>query len=309
MSQVLYQQTGHKHKYLNLVIENNTLSISPAIGKVDRGEDIIENPENYLLSIDRYFIKSCIIPVYSSLGNPMKFTLEYGGNLYSSTVTHNKQFYYTLHEVKERMNIALSEAIGLLNTGEGTAYTAPEFEFGDNLWSFNSAGSFKDDVSVYFNYPAYLLMNTFEFSSIDPTSMDQVAQLYQDEDTIIQRIQTLEKWIPLSKVVVRSDLPIVDEFTPDRGSNLSYSKSSESILTDYVLFANDSSACLSVEYSAGGNHRYISFDNANKLNEFTLVFEWQDKAGNSYELILPPEDLIEMKLLFKEDSVKMVVPE
>lgn len=309
MASVLYEQSHHTHRYLNFVVDNTLDVVAQAQNEVKRGSNIILNPEDYLLSIDRYSIKSCIIPVWDSTVNPLVFTLKdkSNGNSYSGTVTTSQQFFFTLHEVKELMNTAMSDAMTAYNTGESVSLNAPTFDFSNNLWSLNTDSAFRADVDIYFNMSAYLHMNTFEFETLNPLiAGNEIGKLLLDDDIIEQRNQTMEKWIPLQNIIVKSTLPIIDEFTGERDTN--FSTASEPILTDFQVFPVDSSALLSVEYSASGNHRWISMSEASELKQFRISFFWEDRFGKQYPLLLPPQDLVSMKLLFKEDAVTMKAP-
>lgn len=311
MSSILYEQSNHSHKYLNLVVQNNTLTVSPADGSVERGSNIVNHPEDFVLSIDRYYIKSCIVPVWEAPKNPVEFVLQdiSSGNTYKGTLTPSKQFYYTLHEVKKELNTALDDAVTALNTGESKSLNPPTFSFANNLWSLNSDSAFRTDVLLFMNMSAYYLFNTFEFEQLNPLDSNVTALMLLDGDTVTQRQQTMENWNPVQKIVIRSSLPIMEEFTPDRSQGIGYSATSESILTDFVIFPNDSSALLNVTFSASGNHRWISMGQSSDLNSFDVSFFFETRDGSRKPLLLPPESLIDMKLLFKEDVTRMEVPE
>lgn len=91
------------HKYLNFIIENNSSSNMEAIGRVERASPIINDPKNYLLSLDRFFINHCELPVWkpkisSSNETELSFILKdiNSGNEYNGTVETDKPLFYSI---------------------------------------------------------------------------------------------------------------------------------------------------------------------------------------------------------------------
>lgn len=296
----------HSHKYLNLVIDNLTSKAKVARTNIQRSSNILDQPEDYLLSIDRFFINYSTFPVWSPIikdkNTELSFVFKVGsnGNEYSGTVQSTKKEYYSMKEVAKVLNGCLEDMIEELNTAEDTSYNNPEFSFSNNLFSISSDADFRNDIQFYFNEKAFSYLNTFEFDEINPVDLTKYAIISLSSDTETQSSHTCEMWSPLQKIVVKCTLPIAAEFTPDRDSNLSYSSSTEAILTDFVIFTTNSSPVEIINYVASGNHRWISMSQQSEFTNFEISFFWVDKQGNEFNLMVPPLANIEMKLLFKK---------
>lgn len=314
MSSVLYANSDHTHKYLNLVIENTSEKQNiPASSFIERGGNIVDEPQLFLLSIDRFFINYSIFPIWqpvlSGSDTELGITLLYtsSGNTYPITVQSSKPQLYSFQEVCDLLNTALSTATSNLNSGESVTLNAPSFSFQNNLFSLSSDSAFRSDVQLFFNQTLTAYLSTLEYATINPASFDQFGKVLLNADKITQSVQTCEQWSPLQKIICKSTLPILSEYTPERNSTTSFSSSSEPILTDFVIYPETGSPFQLIDFSASGNHRWISMSQSTNFDSFQISFFWSDKQGVERPVILPPKAVIEMKLLFKRiDSNKEI---
>jgi len=308
MSNLLYQELSHLHKYLNVALPNDTLLPSTIDGKIQRSENIVNHPDEFLLSLDRYSLYRAILPVYKRTSRYLSFSMEAGGNLYSANVVLGSEFYFSLHDLLEEFNDALSNIMGSLNAGENTAYTAPFFSFADNLWSLTTDSIFRSNVTLYFGSETYCLFNTFEFKGFNFGNSLTFAQLVFSEgkDIEVQRQNTLEVFLPIAKLLLKSDMPVLEEAVPDYNSSSNQSKSTDTILTDYVITPSDSSNLFNIEFTAQGNHRYMSLMNQDNFTSFSINAFWQDREGNQYPLLVAGGGYLDMKFQFVNDTSSYV---
>lgn len=306
MSNLLYQELSHLHKYLNVALLNNSSLPKTIDGRIQRSDNIVNHPDEFLLSLDRYSLYRALLPVYKTSGRNVSFSMEAGGTIYSGNVAFSSEFYFSLHDLLDDFNDALTNIMNDLNTGEGTVYNAPVFSFAENLWSLTTDSAFRSNVKLYFGAESYCLFNTFEFKGFDFGNALLFAQMILSKDTEVQRQKTLEVFLPIAKLLLKSDMPVLEEATPDYNSASNQSKSTDTILTDYVITPSDSSNLFNIEFSAQGNHRYMSMSNQDNFSSFSINAFWQDREGNQYPLLVAGGGYLDMKFQFVNDTSSYV---
>jgi len=293
------------HVYLNLLIPNDSASNIEAFSTVTRDGNIIDRPREWLLSIDRFFINYMFVPVWKPKLNGtdtgITFSMTYAptGNTYSANVlvAPGETEFYSIQPVVDHFNECLNTIIGALNAAEGTALNAPEFSFASDLWSIISDMGFLADCDLHVNQRGHLLMNTFQFSSINPNSQQFATFLLNGNDR--QQKGTVDLWSPVKKIVVKTTLPLTNEMIPTRNQTSNVERGSEAILTDFVLYPETATPILQVDFSSQGNHRWQSMQDCDDMSQFNVQFYWTDDQSRQYPVMLGPDGQIEVKLVFK----------
>jgi hypothetical protein len=256
-----------------------------------------------------------IAPPAATTGNP----------IYPIT---NYYYIYSYQQVIDIANTALAAALTNLKTKPGTgaiaAADAPYFTYDavTQLITLNANVLFYDPVSVvtpikiYGNLPfttffqafPFIVTNTFTFNPSSPAFQynikDTGTNVSDGYINFVQEFIVVGLWnIFKSLVFITGTVPINGELIPAQdGSGNTIGRR---ITTDYDPLINDTAGQSEtiLQYYPQGPYRLISLQSNAPLTKFDITVYWQDKNQNLYNLYIPYNNVLTIKILFVRKSV------
>jgi len=277
----------------------NNQQLIPANVSIKRQSNILNHPEDYIVSIENFFLMGVRLPLF-------KITFDYVIGIYeksSGTIYHDNidftdwnedGFIYDYDDVAAGIQKTL-ESVCSAQSVE----SIPTFSFDDKtlVFSIDSSSNFRDDYEIVFNENMVFGFNSFPLSKLD----DEFYSINLKGDRETQDNKTLEFLSPVSRIVLESNnLPVNSELLPPSGSG-EISNNIGVFLTDYKYFQSNNQSIQTIVFSAAeSDHRYHNLNESNTFNQFNLNFVWYDYDGNKYQVFLFSElSKAGIKIMFK----------
>ncbi|CAK6624545.1 penton [Cafeteriavirus-dependent mavirus] len=270
---------------------------------VNKSSNILDMDKKYLVSVEHFKIEKVRMPLFK----PARVEYQVGilntstdemvfRDVDFSTFVEDDGFMYDFKDVAT----AIHETITALCETETTVPEAdiPTFGFNKSSLRFEitSTLNFRDNYGILFNDDLRVDFGSFEFDRID--ELYEMVVLSGDVET--QDSKTLEFLCPISYVVIESsDLPVEYELLPPISKNTSVSDNTGVFLTNYTYeILNNQDYVYIVFNSSTTIHRYHNITQ-NNFSKFDLSFTMYDYDNNKYPIILLPQTVANVKLMFE----------
>ena len=329
-------------QYYNITIPHkgdiNDISLATQIR--NNSIPILENPQEYKLSISRLSIPLSDIPIFlaepiTNGSNQLIYTvsLEYNGDIQTVSLTYistsigilpsSPRYYYvyTYTLMVEMANIALAQAFNNLSAPP-VGSEPPYFTFDPitQLFSLNAQSSFYDEtltqpIKVYGN-SSFLdkfdgILGNFNFNNTNPDLLFQY-RIFNKKNNIEgsnyfmkQDYNTLSRWNSLRSIQITSNLPINNEFVDtDYDDITGKATKSENILRDFSIFYNEfnSIARTTVDFQVD-EFNYIDLKGLEPIRDIQVNIYWLDKKGVRRPILIRYDEAAHIKLMFKKKDL------
>ena len=330
------------HAYYNASITNLTNVPIPAVYSQNLSKPIINVPSEYHFSIIRFTVPLTLVPIfiYNSLTtNKFTLSLTYAGSTYSTDVILPIGQPITNYQtVIDAFNVAYATDFTLLKIAHPAILsTQPPYLIYDNDNQFFSLvaqqtyQASQDNIGVYMNIVAYGLFYNFDsihYGDNLPSKLDyQIliknnldnAYIYNQNQSqnvlsvtvpdayiMTQLNPSLSLWTSTKSLrFVSGNIPTVNEFVTSVNTTQSQQTP---ILTDFELPINNNEQNNSyVQYSPTAEYRLLDLYGSTPLSKIDVNIYTVDFAGNVFPLMIPPEETITIKMLFRKKGSESII--
>lgn len=288
--------------YVNLESRNDTSSNQHVTLEEVRDPNVVSNPEEYLVGIDRISLRNAFLPVYEhaadlqirmirkSDGASDTQSLNFTGLVDSNNLLWNPSVFFNV------FNAAIANAAVALGISINDSPTASyDMTTGKVTIDYSQHANWADQFHMELNQPFYAIMSSFPVSYVNLNSVWYAL----DTKAGTTSISTAEmiNLSPVDKVYVKAfKMPIVSEYISSANSN----RASESILTDFDFRGGNIFPLNDISYMATeGIYRFHSMTESGVFNEIRLSFYYKTFNHNSFPLYMIPSGSCAVKLFFK----------
>lgn len=322
----VYLNNQSAHIYYNLDIKP-TANNNIAIFSENRVLPIVEKPEDYELAIVRFRIPSQYVPIFL-WRDGFFVTITYAGvdfttellwtpnspagdfDWYGRAVWHYQDFIDSINDgLKTSFDNFVAGTAGFV--GKPTLPPFMSFNPTSERFSiyapieYNSSAV--NPVEVWFSVSLYEFFPSLQsiYGPINTVKQNQIIikSKYGLNEEIInsanyyemqEETSTLNLWWDINSLVFETgSIPVVSE-------NLSgQTNKTLKIITDFLIPPNSFNLS-AYTFEPNGPLRYMSLQTSQPLTRIDLKIYWRSKQGENYELRIPENDSVSMKLHFKQ---------
>jgi len=310
--------------YYNIRIDSNTSPQGRASFNQTRVQPILENPSEYELTIERFFIPAINIPILIFKENRYSVTLSFDGadvtqpliwipntayaGLYGNTIWY-------FQEMLDMVNIAFKDAYDALKllkpaiTPTNPPYITFDSETG--FFIFNAEKLYDpvvnggETVKIYMNIELFKLFNAFqdfEQEELEPKAHQIIVKDNGNNTSPTNSLyyktyaewNNLFAWNDLQSIVFETNsIPVIPE------NNQSQVNLTQQIITDFEPIAgtNDRSA---IQFYPQGELRWYSLNSTQPFYTMNLNVMWKDKQGELYPIYINETEALTVKMLFRK---------
>lgn len=305
--------------YYNIRISPDEGNRTLAQYSVNRVQAILDKPDDYELSIIRFSIPTSTIPLMKITENLYSLSLTVAGNTYTeflpfienNLVTPNLRNIFSMQELADSMNFALSTAFTQLAGANVVTSTVPPFFSFDSptsLLTLNVPKSFETDgIDIFANNFLFVKINTFQtFYNAQPPSQLVYKIIYQDNITnsaVYNGIDyyTMSQDSPTVGSV--SDFQSIQFLTSSVPVNPelegAQTNVTSRVLTDFETFQSGTTTDNILQYFPRGPRRYYTLLSNDPLKRIDLSIRWVNKSGDSFPLYIEGDQSLTVKILFE----------
>lgn len=295
--------------FVNLEFTNS--NDRPSQVRFDESRDpyILEDPENYLATIDRFSIHKAWLPVFEH-SSVLEIRLTRKADSQSSTheldftgLVDNNNLIWSSTRFYGALNAALALAAADLTLADVPTFSEAHATGLVTLDYSNSAG-FAGLYEIAFNEELYSILSSFNYGDI---VFDQEWFSMVLPDAAPHSVTSFEKanLSPVDKIFIKSStMPLVYEYSPTGSA----SRAVEPILTDFEFGGANRFPLTSINYTAtSGQYRLHSMEASRSFKRISLDFYYKTYSHASHPLYLMPSGSVNIKLLFKPDLSKTLM--
>lgn len=327
------------HIYFNATLVNKSPVSVPANYNVTMVNSIIENPDEWYLTILRFNIPGHDVPIFVWAPNYYYVSLVYQGQTFTQEVTQQypepppfENYYYTYQAWIDDINYAFNLAFKALIAAFPSAPVASPpiiiFDPSTRLFSFIVPNTY-DIVAnpstvqiwlntyIHFFFESMIMIfasETAQYLNYQIFVQQRIDNVYDSSTTppllfISQEIPSLFLWNDLVGLLVTSGtMPVQQEYFPLYGKQIS-SANSLAIISDFQpLNSNELRSNLVFQYQPSGPYRLIDLFGSSPIRNISFTVFWYDRVQNIYQLLVPPGQTLSLKLLFvKKDLYKSTI--
>jgi len=313
-----------EYVYVNIKIDSNTAG-GKAFFNETRVQPIIDNPTEWELTIERFFVPAVDIPIMIFKDNYYSITLSFDGVDITETLIWipNKSYsglygqdVWNYQEMLDIVNVAFTHAYNQLKAIKpALTPTEPPFityEADSRLFVFNAERLYDPiyngapTVEIYMNIQLFKLFNSFqdfESEELQPKAHRILVKNNGNNLTTINgkayystygEWTTLFGWNDLQSIVFETNsIPVVPE------NQQSQNNQTQQIITDFepLQDINNRSA---IQFFPQGELRYYSLNSTTPLYNMNLSVFWKDKEGNFYPIYINDTETLTIKILFRK---------
>lgn len=295
----------NRYLYLNQSISGEAQKQINATVNIQRQEAIIKNTQDWVLSVERFFLHGVRLPLFDTNGGECKVgvkiistsVIQYDVVDFSAFADENG-YIYNIEDVATAINNTLT-SICTINS----IAPIPTVIFDDKtlLFSVNSLDAFRNDNEVVFNETLRWYINSFYYTDADNDNEFFSIRLNGDIET--QDTKTIEFLSPVSRIVIESyNMPVDYELLPPVSGGVS--QNIGVFLTDFLYYQTNNQSLQSIVFNASEtDHRYHNLKEDDNFKGFNLNFVWYDYNGEKHQLFLLPKSKAGVKLLFFNQKV------
>lgn len=315
--------TVEGHIYYNSRTYNDTSQIKLCRANEVRSQPIIDNPNEYHLTIARMEIPCSSIPIFTFVDNSYILTLSYTGGNFSypvpfvqSNMSNPSDRSITSYgQFLDGINTAFSSAMAAMIALGGPTGPAPVISYDEltGLFSVTVGPAFTSgSATIYFNQSLQHFFPSFRylFYGVNlPNNKDY--QLYITGSTTRQYASSTSALNDIQSIIlVSNSLPIISEDVNSNPALSSANAGSASLnaITDFLYPVQNGSleSCPS-----GVNHlqyqpslyRLVEMNSNQSLFAIDVTVYWTDKAGTLHPLYLDPGESFSIKFLFIKKTI------
>lgn len=314
---------NNNYIYYNVSIDSKT-SQGQANFNETRVQPILDNPSEYELTIERFYVPAVNIPIMIFKDNKYSITLSFDGVDITKTLIWipNKSYsglygkdLWNYQEMLDIVNKAFSDAYIDLKLAKPTITpTEPPFITYDaetNLFIFNAQRLYDPifnggpTVEIYMNIDLFALFNSFqdfEQEELEPKAHQILVKDNKNNisTTLIDYYSTYGEWVTLfgwndlqSIVFETNSIPVIPE------NQQSQINQTQQIITDFepIQDINNRSA---IQFFPQGELRYYSLNSTKPFYNMNLNVMWKDKEGNFYPIYINDTETLTIKILFRK---------
>jgi len=310
--------------YYNIRIDSDTAG-GKAIFNETRVQPILNNPSEYELTIQRFYVPAVNIPIMLFKDNKYSVTLSFDGVdvtkilIWIPNKTYPGLFgqdLWNYQEMVDMVNVAFSNAYTDLKAAKPalTPTEAPfiTYEADSNLFVFNAERLYDPEfnggptVEIFMNIELFALFNSFqdfEQKEQEPKAHKLLIKNNGNNTTTINTkayYSTYGEWVSLfgwndlqSIVFETNSIPVVPE------NDSSQVNQTQQVITDFepLQDINNRSA---IQFYPQGELRYYSLNSTKPFYNMNLNVYWKDKKGNYYPIYINNTETLTVKIQFRK---------
>lgn len=228
----------------------------------------------------------------------------------------NYYFVYSYQQYLDMINVAFQTSFTALKTAFPGAppAVAPFMIFNSetNLISLVANKSYDPvtaggpTIEIWFDVSLYTMFQlSFESIRNRLSTLRYLQLLVKDnknntslagtEFVMEQQFIALYFWSPLVNIVFTTGMiPVKEEYIKGTSNN------SRQILTDFQPTITSTNDRTNIQYFPPGEYRLVDLEGNTPLRTFDVQVWWQDNVQNLYPLLIPAEDVVTIKFLFRK---------
>lgn len=316
-------ESAEENIYYNVVINGKAGTSIPAIYNETRTESILENPSNYQLTIQRFYVPAFNIPILLFKDNYYSVSMTYGGTtitkplIYTSfSIAPYPNPIYDYQHMVDIVNTAIEDAYNDLKAlfPAGPPTEAPFITFNptNKLFSLNAEQLYDPAVAggatfeLWFNFPLGSLFVGFQqfYNDISsPLNSRFIIKNNGNNTTTYNgkpyysteaEYNTLYLWNSLESIVFTTgSIPVVPE------NNSGQVALKQQVITDFIPLAsiNDRTA---IQYYPQGALRWYDLQGSTPLRNIDVQVYWKDKTGQLYPVYIFETESLSIKIQFRK---------
>jgi hypothetical protein len=291
--------------FVNLESKNETTSPAHVIVDESREPSFLHSPEYYDISIDRFSLSSCWLPVFQSsselvlelvrLSDSEKqtITLDFTDAVDAHKMMYQRSAFVTV------MNAALQAACdGFALVGDAPTVSLDR-STGFATLTYDGIADFSELYTLQFNEPLFAIFDTFPYK--DVLYDNDFFKLDLSGGTSVSTVEDVNL-SPVDKVYIKcNSIPLATEFTPSATS----SRASEAILTDFEFGGVNRFPLQNISYTATtGQYRFHTCLKG-IFKRIRLEFYYKTYSNETFALSFLPGGSCSVKLFFKPNYARM----
>lgn len=304
---------------------------SLAVYNSTKTEPIIDNPSEYHLVIDRFYLSGFLIPTYIFLPTePGEVSFRYGGGTYTAqlvfdprtnTIPINDPTYYWIYDYQhylDMLNEALFQAFASIPVPPAGA-VAPYMVWDSDAqkFIFYAQKAYYDEalaapIEVYFNDTIFKIFPFFPYFEESDSFWRLVIRDYKNNTETIggadylflkQQASGVSYWNPAKGLVFTSQsIPVKNTYTQINNKAEFQNDSNATSLGILIDFKLDNINSLDQRkqllYVPQQNYRRLDLYGTSPLRSIDIQVYWVDLFGNLNPLRIPKGQEANIKLLF-----------
>lgn len=289
-----------------------------------RSQPILDNPSNYEMAVERFYVPALNIPIMVFRDNYYFVGMKYGGNDYSTAIEfipnseNPEPFGNVIFNYQEMLNAVNVKLVELFNDVKGDFPAAPPteapfitYEAESQLFTFHAERLYNETVAgmatieIFFNTKLFRLFNSFqdfEQEEQEPFAHQILVKNNGNNETTLNSkpyYSTLGQWVTLygwndlqSIIFQTSSIPVVPEF------NQSQTNETQQIITDFepLPSVNNRSA---FQFYPQGPLRWYSLKSNAPLYTLNLNVMWKSIDGTMRNIVIDDSEILTCKILFR----------
>lgn len=307
-------------QHYNVAIKNTNAFNIPfkADFDVTRNVDVLSNPSDYTLAIERFSVPTRYIPIFIFEDGNYTVTIKTGAGDFANTVVYVLEANLAIPPLFSRAVNTYQSFVNMVNTSLLAASVAagladPPFitydAKEDNLFClFVPTAYVGAGATIFFNSNLFLkFFYSFDaFHNSNPIATDNYLIRFSDLNGLntvaiggvdhfkmTQDFSVVSTWSDFQSLVFEtSSIAVNPEMlaTQNNGTRV--------ILTDFEpeLTANNRSV---IQYFSSGYLRRYGLNSVYPLKSIRIAVLWQDNNGRLFPLFIPKETVLTMKILFE----------
>lgn len=293
-----------RYQYLNLDTENSTSSVSHLTAR-ERRNQILHDPEQYLVAVDRFTIHKVWLPVFQETETltvrivKKSDSSNHDTDVDFSGLVDSDGFMYTIDYFLNAVNSAISASA--VSAGILVA-DVPFITLDRSTWlatlDYDAHANFGDDFYLEFNEPLFSHFPHFRYADILPTTTYfRVYTPNSGTKTTTTADEILTS--PVDKIYIKThQVPVVGEYTSALDSNPT--DKAELILTDFEFGGSNRFCIQNIGYTATtGQYRWHNMYHG-AFHSADISFYFKTYNNERHPLRVGPSGSISAKLVFKE---------
>ena len=292
----------------------------------NRVKEIMSNPSEYELSVERFQVPAIAIPIRFNKPNEFRISLQYNATRIDEYVvfpnsTLQPPLYspyigvWHYNELAQGISNTLKSLHDQMKIAEPTfAPTKPiymDYEANTQLFPLYVQTSYLNtNIKLIFDANLYTLFSSFQ--SYDQPSLislgnDEFVILLKDNGNnsttvggynfkIQQQFSTIALMSVLRNIVFESNsIPIVPELLGQSSKNVT-----RLVITDFLTPRQGISDRSSIQYYVQGPRRWIPLSSSQELRKMDIKISWEDQDGNLYPIVSDFRNPMSVKLVFRK---------
>lgn len=292
------------YKYVNMLTRNKERnSTRQAVVKYERSPKIFSVDNNWLMAVDRLYIKKCILPIYQDNktvgiaihekdpeGEGHAFVIDF------SPYTDQDKFLYSHNDYVKALNDAIDGLEALFTTAD---FSGVRFSMSNDKLKLTYTEAFLADYDIFFDQALYADIPSMPYETVK--IHQSLFKITLDSSLSVSSVESLHI-SPVHKIFCTSqDIPMDYEYVSNENDSFDMS-GTDGIITDFNFVDSTMYPVMDIQYiGTTGQYRWHTMNEAGNFSKITVNVYWKCSDGKAYPVFIKPNGLIDMKLVFRRE--------